>query len=400
LEAASGPDADDVAWTAIEDAPTVLCSPTVSDGTVFVGSAANAVHAFDAESGDLKWEHATRSYVSTAPAVVGDTVYTADADGIVYALDVTDGTDRWTYNTEHNFHSRAVGLHGDTLIVGTAGTMPAVVSGDTDKSRAGVVVGLDIATGEELWTFSGPSDWFSGPAIGDGRVYVGNHDGTVTALDPANGDLLWQWTPVRGGQGAILAPPTYAGGTVYVGVHGLGRLVALEATDGSQRWNTNLKAPNVKSSPAVDGDRVYIGATGSESNDYDGPDEPTPTPTPTPEPTPTPNEEGVIVKPAPMPTIKTSGSVFALSTADGSIEWRHETEHDFRSSPAVLKDRVYIGGGERFLALSRADGSERWSVTLFDDSLSPALYSSPAISGERAYIGSPDGRLYCIGKPS
>lgn len=37
-----GPETGTIAWKAIGDAPTVLCSPTVRDGTVFTGSVAKA----------------------------------------------------------------------------------------------------------------------------------------------------------------------------------------------------------------------------------------------------------------------------------------------------------------------------------------------------------------------
>lgn len=374
-----GPETGTVAWKAIGDAPTVLCSPTVTDGTVFTGSAATAVHAFDTVTGEQRWEYDTQSYVETAPAVVNDTVYTADADGIVYALNM-NGEPRWTYETDHNLHSRAVAVHDGTLIVGTAGTMPGVVSGETDKSKAGLVVGLDTDTGKEQWSFQGPEDWFSGPAVGAGRVYVGNHTGAVFALDADSGEEVWSWTPTGGHaeHAAVLAPPTYADGTVYVGLHAAGWLVALDATSGDLRWRRNLEAENVKSSPAVTDKRVYIGSTRARAvpaaqertNDTETS---TPSGTPTPEP-------------------GTYGKLYALSKADGSTVWMHETEHDFRSSPAVVGDRVYIGGGDGALAVTRDDGSEVWQVS-FDDFVD----SSPAVADGRLYIGSADGHLYCIG---
>ncbi|MFC7137634.1 PQQ-binding-like beta-propeller repeat protein [Halobaculum litoreum] len=324
----------------------------------------------------------TTSYVETAPTVVDGTVYTADADGVVFALG-TDGERRWTFETNTNLHSSAVAVHEGTLFVGTAGTMPAVASGDTDGSKAGTALALDTATGARQWTYTGPTDWFTGPAVGGGRVYFGNHDGSVVALDPATGAELWTWD--GGGEHAgVLAPPAYADGTVYVGVHVDGRLVALDAASGTLRWETDLRASNVKSSPAVDDDRVYVAATGSEATDYDAPGESTPTPTPRETP-----DDGA----AGMPTVDVSGSVFALSRNGGDIEWRYETDHDFRSSPAVVDDRVYIGGGDRFLALSRADGAEQWHVSVDD-----FVESSPAVAGGRAYIGSADGHLYCIGE--
>lgn len=372
-----GPTSGTVAWSAVDDAPTVLCSPTVADGTVYVGSAANMVHTFDAETGDEQWTFSTTDYVETAPTVASGRVYTADASGVVYAI-TTDGEEVWRHETGRNLHSRALAVRNGRVYVGTAGNMPAVVSGETEKSRAGEVVALDAEDGTERWSFAGPEDWFTGPAVGDGRVYVGNHTGAVVGLDPATGEELWTWQPT--GEGAdhasILAPPTHDDGTVYVGVHAAGWVVALDAENGEERWRRNLDAENVKSSPAVTDERVYVGSHRIRGRPTDGvagtatPETPTPTPKPT----------------------GTFGKLYALAREDGATEWLAETDHDIRSSPAVVGDHVYVGGGDGALAVTRDDGTEAWRVQ-FDD----FVYSSPAVASGRAYVGSADGHLYCIG---
>ncbi len=400
----TGPEDAGIRWQAIDNAPTVLCSPTVVDGVVYTGSAADAIHAFDPRTGDELWAYDTTSYVETAPAVRDGSVYAADADGFVYALS-TDGEKQWTHETGHNLHSRAVGVVDGLLVVGTAGTMPAVVSGDTDASRASNLLALDVDTGDHQWSVEA-ADWFSGPAIGGGLVYAGSHTGELFALDPASGDVVWSVRPGAlvageggasdgeagdsGGDsedaGAILAPPTYRDGRVFVGVHGRGLLVALDSDSGDPAWHLDLKAPNVKSSPAVTADRVYIAAHGTESTDYDAPDEPTTTPTPT--PTPTPSDEPA---PADPPTFQESGSVFAVPRDGEGFDWRVETDHDVRSSPAVVGDTVYVGGGDACYGLARDDGEERWRVAFGD-----FVYSSPAVADGRVYIGSADGHLYCL----
>lgn len=379
----AGPASGTVAWSAIGDAPTVLCSPTASDGTVYVGSAADAFHAFDARTGETEWEFPTATYVETAATVADDRVYAADADGVVYAVS-TDGEEVWRHETGHNLHSRALAVRDGTVFVGTAGTMPAFAGGETEESRAGKVVALDAETGSERWSFEGPEDWFSGTAVGGGRVYVGNRTGAVFALDAASGEEVWSWAPSGGEHvedAAVLSPPTYADGTVSVGLHVAGWVVALDAANGALRWRTNLAAENVKSSPAVTDERVYVGATrwravpldGAE-DDGDGRATDTPTGTSTPE-------------------VGTYGRLYALSRADGDPVWVHETDHDFRSSPAVVGDRVYVGGGDGALAVTRDDGSEVWR-TAFDG----FVESSPAVAEGRLYVGSADGHLYCIGE--
>ncbi|WP_135364887.1 outer membrane protein assembly factor BamB family protein [Halosimplex halophilum] len=364
----AGPVDGRIAWSAIGDAPTVLCPPTVADGVVYTGSAADAVHAFDAETGEARWEFPTSSYVETAPTVRDGRVYTADADGVVYAL-TTDGEAAWRHETEQNLHSRTLAVRDGTVYVGTAGNMPMVVSGDTDKSKAGKVLALDADSGEELWSFEGPEDWFTGPALGDGRVYVGNHTGEVFALDAASGEERWSRsaTAAEDDSATVLVPPTYDDGSVYVAVHAAGRVAALDAESGEPEWRVSLPEANVKSSPAVTDDRVFVASYGYRGAALTGGE------------TPTAEESGTV------------GVLSALDRADGSEDWTHETDHDFRSSPAVAGDRVYVGGGDGVLAVARDDGTERWRVT-FDDYVD----SSPAVAAGRLFVGSADGSLYCV----
>ena len=68
-----GPATAEHLWAAIDDAPTVLCGPTVADGTVYVGSAADALHAVDADTGEERWRYGTASYVPAAPEIVDGT---------------------------------------------------------------------------------------------------------------------------------------------------------------------------------------------------------------------------------------------------------------------------------------------------------------------------------------
>lgn len=245
------------------------------------------------------------------------------------------------------------------------------VSGDTDKSKAGKILALDAASGEQLWSFEGPEDWFTGPALGDGRVYVGNHTGEVFALDAASGEEQWSWSATAAGMdhASILRPPTYDDRTVYVAVHAAGRVATFDAETGDPEWHVSLPEANVKSSPAVTDDRVFVGCSGIHGVWRGGGSEETST-------------EG---------KSGTVGVLSALDRADGSEDWAHETDHDFRSSPAVAGDRVYVGGGEGALAVDREDGGERWRVT-FDDYVD----SSPAVAAGRLFVGSADGSIYCV----
>ena len=63
------------------------------------------------------------------------------------------------------------------------------------------------------------------------------------------------------------------------------------------------------------------------------------------------------------------------------------------SSPAIAGDRVYVGSNDgRFYELDLASGKKLWEF----EAGSP-LSASPAIAAGRVVIGSHDGRLYCFG---
>ena len=51
---------------------------------------------------------------------------------------------------------------------------------------------MDLATGGVRWTRPvGGSYYWSALAYGDGRLYLLNFDGRLTALSPATGGTLW-----------------------------------------------------------------------------------------------------------------------------------------------------------------------------------------------------------------
>lgn len=64
----------------------IFASPTVMNGTVYIGSEDNKLYAFDAVSGHEKWFYQTGGSISSTPTVVNKSVYIGSADGNVYAI--------------------------------------------------------------------------------------------------------------------------------------------------------------------------------------------------------------------------------------------------------------------------------------------------------------------------
>jgi quinohemoprotein ethanol dehydrogenase len=109
-----------------------------------------------------------------------------------------------------------------------------------------------VDTGEILWEHKANLDqtistvccgWDSrGVALGDGKVYVGQLDGKLVALDQRTGQVTWQ-TQVYPWQqgGTITSAPLYYDGLVITGVSGgefgiRGRVTAYDAKTGKERW--------------------------------------------------------------------------------------------------------------------------------------------------------------------
>ena len=66
----SDPEPTPVLWS-YETGDSVLSSPAVSGGVVYVGSDDSDVYALDASTGDLIWSYETGDYVFSSPAVSG-----------------------------------------------------------------------------------------------------------------------------------------------------------------------------------------------------------------------------------------------------------------------------------------------------------------------------------------
>ncbi len=114
------------------------------------------------------------------------------------------------------------------------------------------VFAVDVESGAILWTHLARLDdkidsvccgWSSrGLALGDGKIYVGQLDGKLVALDQRTGDVAWSTQAERWQDGfAITAAPLYYNGLVITGFAGgdratRGRLKAFSARNGSLKW--------------------------------------------------------------------------------------------------------------------------------------------------------------------
>ncbi len=208
---------------------------------------------------------------------------------------------------------------------------------------SGPVTALDPREGTILWQFSPPARlWDDSVTVVGDAVLVGSAGGMITLLDGATGTIRWQQLlqrePLPGLEARSQAVSAH--GVVYVPTAGVGTgarvlnpalrapLIALDMTTGTERWRFTadgylLRAPFV----TADG-RLYVGASDIAEEAI---------------------EEGGVLR------------IYALDAADGSLYWVYES-HDglLKSLWAGDEVLVFVAYRDFLVGLEIVDGRERY----------------------------------------
>ena len=140
-----------------------------------------------------------------------------------------------------------------------------------DQINRGNVDELGLAWSFDMYTRRGVE---ATPLMVDGTLYVTGSWSMVYALDARTGELKWFYDPqveraflARGCCDAVNRGVAYAAGKVIVGTYD-GRLVALNAKDGSVLWDVQTtdreQSYTITGAPRIVGDNVVIGNGGAE----------------------------------------------------------------------------------------------------------------------------------------
>ncbi|MFO1502355.1 MAG: PQQ-binding-like beta-propeller repeat protein [Steroidobacteraceae bacterium] len=114
------------------------------------------------------------------------------------------------------------------------------------------VFAVSVDSGKILWKYQAGLDnaistvccgWLSrGVALGEGKVYIGQLDGKLVALDQKTGKRVWTTQVVEWQQGySLTAAPLYVDGRIIIGTAGgeygtRGRVMAYDAKSGKEIW--------------------------------------------------------------------------------------------------------------------------------------------------------------------
>ncbi|MHC4600082.1 MAG: PQQ-like beta-propeller repeat protein [Planctomycetota bacterium] len=231
------------------------------------------VLCFDTGDGSLVWRASVdlppgvrppkvtedTGYAAPSPATDGRVVCAVFATGDVICLDL-EGKEVWRKHLGVPVNSYGHGssplIRGDVLYL------------QFDDGRAGRLMALNVLTGKTVWQRAREVvvSWCS-PAFaevaGEPRLLL-NGNPVAVAYDAATGAEVWQ---VECMMGEIATSPAYAKGRVFVGNENA-CLVAIDAVKGEVLWEGDLDLPDVASPLATD-DRLIVGSGGGIVTCYD-----------------------------------------------------------------------------------------------------------------------------------
>ncbi|MDR6850412.1 PQQ-dependent dehydrogenase, methanol/ethanol family [Sphingomonas sp. AAP5] len=206
--------------------------PLVYDGTIYVTGSYSRVFAYDAKTGEEKWEYDARlpdaivpccDVVNRGAAIYGDKIIFGTLDARLVALNRNTGKVIWNkqiadYKAGYSFTAAPMIVHGK-IIVGNSGGEFGVI---------GEIQARDVNTGELVWT----------------RPTIEGNMGTLNGKDSGMTGKLnasWQGDQYKQGGGATWLGGTYDPDTnlIYMG------------TGNPAPWNSHLRP----------GDNLYTAST-------------------------------------------------------------------------------------------------------------------------------------------
>lgn len=259
-----------VIWKGVNYAE-IYTGPAVGNGLVYFGSDFHTMTALSAANGHGVWQYTAGDVIESAPAVTSQAVYFASYDQFLYSVTADAGKLIWrspagisvsfvTADASYVYTasgsataalaasdgSTAWSLPGSSLVLALAGT--AVLVGGN-----GIIYSLSARTGAKNWSY-GVSGTVTHILPSGAVAYVTSDDGSVRAVNTADGSLKWAFNAGRFVKSGIAA----ANGAVYFGCEDQ-RVYALDAAGGHPKWSY-LTGGAVDSGVAVDQDRVFAGS--------------------------------------------------------------------------------------------------------------------------------------------
>ncbi|MGL6094820.1 MAG: PQQ-binding-like beta-propeller repeat protein [Fimbriiglobus sp.] len=243
-------------------------SPIVADGVVYAffkprEKDADALAAFDAKTGEKKWERSyEREKAGTpfgagprgTPTVADGAVYTFGPTGVLAKWDTKTGEIAWKVDTLKEFHAKNLFFGASTSPTVVGKTVVVMVGG-----KGAGIVGIHTRTGKTAWTVSDdPASYASPLTVGTGEAtnlvfLTGSHLRAVSA----SGKDLWA-VPFQDKLNESSTTPVKFGDTIVASSVTAGSLTVKPGTAIPETVWKDGKLSCYFSTPVVVGKHLYM----------------------------------------------------------------------------------------------------------------------------------------------
>lgn len=165
----------------------IISKPLVANGLVYFG-ALEKLYALDAATGAIRWGKtlAPEHWIWSNPTMQDNMIYVGDLVGAVNAFDAQSGELKW----DKPFDAGGQ-VHSSLAISGTVGYLAtALTTAGTVNNK---VYALDVKNGSPVWRqpFTADGPIYATPTIAGDVVYVNSHGRAFYALLVADGSPKW-----------------------------------------------------------------------------------------------------------------------------------------------------------------------------------------------------------------
>ena len=242
----------------------------------------------------------------------------------------------------------------------------------------------------------------SQPIVADGRVYAMDVESHISAVNPANGDIVWEFDPniPDDDDEAFGGGIAYADGKLYIST-GFADVISVDTATGKELWRKRVSGP-MRAAPTVADGRVYVvtidnrlfaldGKTGEQLWSQAGFSE----------------IAGLLGAASPavgagaVIVPYTSGEIFALRVENGRTLWSDNLSSaqrldalsalaDIRGMPVIDRGVVYaISHSGRMAAIDLRTGTRIWDKAI-------GGVDMPWVAGEFIYLLTNESQLVCL----
>lgn len=333
----------------------------------------------------------------SSPVLDGQNVYIGSSDGCIYAFDQITGDPVPVYGDDgvqvgDTIASCTPALCEESLVIGVAPGSYRILNRSDGVHRGH----FDLENANAVR---------SSPLVTGGVVYAGSEEGTVYAFSLADGSPVWN-PPPHVSNLPVSSSPATDGEYIYVAsedgyVYKLrrdnGQVDATSQDLGSIRYSSPVLYPAREPEYVLVGTDGYLGSGGyvcalsasdlQVARSY-------------------PVERGVngsplVIQCDGQPVVvageistfpqDSGGKLYGFDLETGNELWRTDDIGRIFSSPAASATRIFVGSGDEHLYVFDYYGVQRGPAI----DLEAPVYASPAIVDDRLYIASSNSVLFC-----